>query len=48
MFMSGQTQDVLLKEGIERGAAFLQKSFLPAVLAQRVREAFNSDNRADG
>ncbi len=30
MFMSGHTQDVILKEGIEKGTAFLQKPFTPA------------------
>ncbi len=43
MFMSGHTQDVLLKEGIEQGTPFLQKPFTPVQLAQKVREALDSD-----
>jgi signal transduction histidine kinase len=42
IFMSGHTQDVILKEGIEKGAAFLQKPFTPAGLAQKVRETLDS------
>jgi len=41
MFMSGHTQDVVLKEGIKQGAAFLQKPFTPAGLAQKVRETLD-------
>jgi signal transduction histidine kinase/ActR/RegA family two-component response regulator len=45
MFMSGHTQDVLLKEGVQQGgAAFLQKPFTPSALAQKVREALDSDS----
>ena len=43
IFMSGHTQDVILREGIEKGAAFLQKPFTPAGLAQKVRETLDSD-----
>jgi signal transduction histidine kinase len=43
MFMSGHTQDVLLKEGVQRGTAFLQKPFTPAGLARKVRETLDSD-----
>ncbi|MCE5246295.1 MAG: chemotaxis protein CheB [Candidatus Polarisedimenticolia bacterium] len=45
LFMSGHTQDVLLKEGVERGAPFLQKPFTPAGLAQKVRETLDSAPR---
>lgn len=38
LFMSGHTQDVILKEGVEAGAPFLQKPFLPKELAHKVRE----------
>ncbi|HWQ54604.1 MAG TPA: ATP-binding protein, partial [Bryobacteraceae bacterium] len=48
MFMSGHTQDVVLKEGIKKGAAFLQKPFMPADLAQKVRETLDSDARSAG
>jgi CheY-like chemotaxis protein len=41
LFMSGHTQDVVLKEGIQKGAAFLQKPFTPAGLAQKVRETLD-------
>ena len=42
MFMSGHTQDVVLKEGIRKGTAFLQKPFTPVGLAQKVRETLDS------
>jgi signal transduction histidine kinase/CheY-like chemotaxis protein len=48
IFMSGHTQDVVLKEGVQKGTAFLQKPFTPAALAQKVRETLNSDARAGG
>ena len=48
MFMSGHTQDVVLKEGIQKGAAFLQKPFTPARLAQKVRETLDSKVGAAG
>jgi two-component system, chemotaxis family, CheB/CheR fusion protein len=48
MFMSGHTQDVVLKEGIAKGAPFLQKPFTPAALAQRVRETLDSPARSAG
>jgi CheY-like chemotaxis protein len=43
MFMSGHTQDVVLKAGIQKGTAFLQKPFTPVALAQKVRETLDSD-----
>lgn len=36
LFMSGYTQDIVLKEGIRRGTAFLQKPFTPFAPAQKV------------
>jgi CheY-like chemotaxis protein len=48
MFMSGHTQDVILKEGIQKGTAFLQKPFTPVGLAQKVRETLDSDPRSRG
>src|SRR6185369_17040098 len=36
LFMSGHTQDVMLKEGVEAGAPFLQKPFMPKDLAHKV------------
>ena len=46
IFVSGHTQDVVLKEGIQKGMAFLQKPFTPAGLAQKVREALDGDGPA--
>ncbi len=43
LFTSGHTQDVVLKEGIEHGTAFLQKPYSPAALAQKVRETLDAD-----
>ena len=42
MFVSGHTQDVILKEGVEKGTAFLRKPFAPIELAQKVREVLDS------
>jgi two-component system CheB/CheR fusion protein len=42
LLMSGHTQDVILKEGVKTGAAFLQKPFAPADLARKVRETLDS------
>jgi CheY-like chemotaxis protein len=42
LFMSGHTEDTVLKEGIQKGTAFLQKPFTPAILAQKVRETLDS------
>jgi CheY-like chemotaxis protein len=46
MFMSGHTQDVVIKEGVQKGTAFLQKPFTPIGLAQKVREALDSAARS--
>jgi hypothetical protein len=35
MFMSGHTQDVVFKEGVEKGTAFLQKPFTRVAPAQK-------------
>jgi hypothetical protein len=48
MFMSGHTQDVVLKEREQKGTGFLQKPFSPVALAHRVRETLDSDTRAAG
>jgi len=47
LFMSGHTQDVILKEGIQKGAAFLQKPYLPAELAHKVREVLDAKPRSE-
>jgi two-component system cell cycle sensor histidine kinase/response regulator CckA len=46
IFMSAHTEDVMLKEGIQRDIAFLQKPFLPAALAQKVRATLDSATRS--
>jgi CheY-like chemotaxis protein len=48
MFMSGHTQDVVIKEGVQKGTAFLQKPFTPAGLAQEVRETLDAASRSAG
>lgn len=48
LFISGHTQDVVLKAGVQKGAAFLQKPFTPAVLAQKVRETLDSTANTSG
>ena len=45
LFMSGHTQDVILKEGVKAGTPFLQKPFAPADLAHKVREVLDSEER---
>jgi signal transduction histidine kinase/ActR/RegA family two-component response regulator len=42
LLMSGHTQDVVLKEGVKAGTAFLQKPFAPADMARKVREVLDS------
>ena len=42
VFVSGHTQDVILKEGIQHGEAFLQKPFDPMQLAQKVRDTLDA------
>jgi two-component system CheB/CheR fusion protein len=41
LYMSGHTQDVILKEGVQQGAAFLHKPFTPMQLAQMVRDTLD-------
>ena len=48
MFMSGHTQDVVVREGVKKGTPFLQKPFTPAGLAQKVRETLDSEARSAG
>jgi CheY-like chemotaxis protein len=45
MFMSGYTPDVILKEGVHKETAFLQKPFTPVELAQKVRETLDAGAR---
>ncbi len=42
LFMSAHTEDVMSKEGVQRGAAFLHKPFTPLELAQKLRESLDS------
>jgi FixJ family two-component response regulator len=46
MFISGHTDDVLLREGVHVGAAFLQKPFTTLELGQKVRETLNAAVRS--
>ena len=46
LFSSGHTHDVVLKEGIEHGMAFLPKPYTPAELAQKVRATLDSNSRS--
>jgi len=48
MFISGHMQDVVLREGVQKGTPFLQKPFTPAGLAQSVRETLDSRARSAG
>ncbi|MGD0779010.1 MAG: PAS domain S-box protein, partial [Candidatus Solibacter sp.] len=43
VFVSGHTEDVILKEGVQQGAAFLHKPFTPMQLAQKVRDTLDFD-----
>jgi two-component system CheB/CheR fusion protein len=45
LFISGHTQDAVLKEGVKGGTPFLQKPFAPTELAHKVREALDSQSR---
>jgi nitrogen-specific signal transduction histidine kinase len=42
VFMSGHTQDVILREGVQQGTAFLHKPFTPMQLAEKVRETLDA------
>ena len=46
LFMSGHTQDVILKEGVKAGTPFLQKPFTPSDLANKVRAVLDSQGRS--
>jgi signal transduction histidine kinase/CheY-like chemotaxis protein len=46
MFISGHTEDVVLKAGIQKGTAFLQKPFMAGELAQKVRDTLDSAARS--
>lgn len=48
LFMSGHTQDVVLKEGVQKGMAFLQKPFTPGGLAQKVFDTLGVASRSAG
>jgi chemotaxis methyl-accepting protein methylase/signal transduction histidine kinase/chemotaxis response regulator CheB len=45
LYMSGHMEDVVLREGIQKGTAFLQKPFTPAGLARKVRETLDAGAR---
>jgi signal transduction histidine kinase len=46
LYISGYTDEAMVHHGIlESGAAFLQKPFLPGVLAQRVREVLDAEQK---
>ncbi len=47
LFMSGHTEDEVLKESIQNGVAFLRKPFTPTGLANKVREALDMDRPAN-
>jgi two-component system, cell cycle sensor histidine kinase and response regulator CckA len=46
VFMSGYTEDVILKRGVSGDLAFLAKPFTPPMLARSVREALDAPARA--
>jgi CheY-like chemotaxis protein len=46
LFMSGHTEDIVLKEGVKGGTPFLQKPFTPADLAHKVREILDSEGHS--
>jgi two-component system CheB/CheR fusion protein len=48
LFMSGHTEDTVLKEGIQKGAAFLQKPFTTRELTHSVRETLDAATRSSG
>jgi two-component system cell cycle sensor histidine kinase/response regulator CckA len=47
LFVSGHTEDVLAREGIAKGVAFLQKPYAPGDLAYKVREVLESATGGD-
>jgi two-component system cell cycle sensor histidine kinase/response regulator CckA len=46
MFMSGYVPDVILKETLQKGIAFLQKPFTPVELARKVRETLDAETES--
>jgi hypothetical protein len=42
LFISGHTDDIILEQGIKKGAAFLQKPFSKLQLARKVREVLDT------
>jgi two-component system, cell cycle sensor histidine kinase and response regulator CckA len=42
LYMSGYTDDAILRHGVLRSAAFLQKPFTPDALCRKVRELLNA------
>jgi signal transduction histidine kinase len=48
LFMSGHTEDVVLKEGVKAGTPFLPKPFAPTDLARKVREVLDWSGRTPG
>jgi two-component system cell cycle sensor histidine kinase/response regulator CckA len=46
LFMSGQSQHVLTRHGIDGKVPLLRKAFSPAELARRVRETLDRDSRS--
>jgi signal transduction histidine kinase len=50
LYISGYTDEAIVHHGVlESGAAFLQKPFLPDVLARRIREVLDAEtNQANG
>ena len=48
MFVSGHSLDVIMKDGVHTRSAFLNKPVTPLELAQKVREALDSDTGEAG
>jgi CheY-like chemotaxis protein len=48
VFVSGHSQEVVLKEGVKKGIAFLRKPFSPLELTQAVRRVLDSDVKCAG
>ena len=43
LFMSGHTEDIVLKQGIQGGIPFLRKPYLPTELVKKVRETLDAE-----
>ena len=48
LFVSGHAEDVLVREGVTRGVAFLAKPFTPAELVHKVREVLDAPKPPPG